>query len=261
MNPILFRFGDLAIPSFGVMLALGFLAALWLGSVRAPKFGRTTDDLLTWAPLIMAGGLVGAKLLYLMYYPVAFANDPIGVLLYPGGLVWYGGVAGAIIVMLVWCWRQQLHLLTLGDWLAPSTLLGLAFGRVGCFLSGCCFGAPCALPWAVLYPVGHPTHPLFVHPAPLYATGLAVLLMGSMLWLERAFPSWAAQRGSISSVFLIGYGAIRFGLEMVRGDVLQPVDGFALSASQIMSVMAMAVGVWLLNGTRQVQRGLQYRDS
>lgn len=249
MHPILFTLFGVAIPSFGVMLALGFLSGIGLGAVRAKQFGTTVDELLTWAPLLMLGGLIGAKLLYFVYFPTAFWANPLGTLLYPGGLVWYGGVGGALVVLTLWCWRENRALLTLGDWLAPSGLIGLAFGRVGCFLSGCCFGSPCATAWlegvAVQYPVGHATHPLWVHPAPLYESALALALLTIILWGVEKSTARNTVAGRTTGVFLVGYGLIRFGLEFLRGDALN-VAATGVSASQWISVMASVVGAWLL---------------
>lgn len=244
MHPILFQFGSFALPSFGVMLALGFLCGLTLAILRAPRQGIAADDALTWFPLLMLGGLIGGKLLYLAYFPEEFLAHPVATLLYPGGLVWYGGVAGAIVVIALWARRSGVSFLQLTDWLAPSLLLGLAFGRIGCYLAGCCFGAPCSLPWAVQYPVGHPTHPAFVHPAPLYESGLALLGMDILLivgvLLKLPQPH---RRGLMTGLLLIWIGVVRFGMEMLRGDVITPVNSVPLSASQWFSLMAVVAGL------------------
>jgi phosphatidylglycerol:prolipoprotein diacylglycerol transferase len=247
MHPVLWSLFGFEIPSFGVMLACGFLAGLLLAIWRAPRYQGTSDELLTWLPMIMLGGIAGAKLLFFIYYPQQFLADPLKTLLYPGGLVWYGGVAGGLLVIGLWCCRAQRSLLSVTDWLAPSGLLGLAFGRVGCFLSGCCFGKPCDVSWlqivAVQYPVAHPTHPNWVHPVQLYESGLALLLMAMLLWLAK--KPVGKQRGFISGGFLLGYALIRFVLEFYRGDALN-VASTGVSASQWISLIGGLIGLALM---------------
>ncbi len=246
MHPILWQFGNVSIPAFGVLLAMGFLAAIAMGVWQAKRYALPAEAMLQLAPLLMLGGLLGGKLLYLLYFPDLFLAEPLATVLYPGGLVWYGGVAGAAVVVWVWASLNQRPLLRVMDWLAPSALVGLAFGRVGCFLSGCCFGAPCVLPWAVQYPVGHPTHPALVHPAPLYESALALLGVLVLLGISRG-PKVSNRRGLRAGVLLVWLGMVRFVMEHVRGDTIQPIEAVALSASQWMSLLAVITGgvlVW-----------------
>ena len=143
----------LPIHSFGVMVALGFLAALWvaLDRGRREKLAETVIwDVWTGGLL---GGVAGARLLYVIEHWNFFAEAPLQMFaLWRGGLVWYGGLAGAVLVVLVYLRRRRQSVFEVLDAVAPATMIGLAFGRIGCFLNGCCFGEVTALPWGISFP-------------------------------------------------------------------------------------------------------------
>ncbi len=242
MHPILFQIAGFPIPTFGVLLALAFLlGGLWFVH-RGGQAGFSKTVLMDAFPWVIISAIMGARLLYLIYYPQQFLADPMGMAFGQGGLVWYGGVAGALLAILIICKKYNIRFWQWMDWLLPPATLGLAIGRLGCFFAGCCFGGPCDINWlkslAVQYPAGHETHPYLVHPAPLYASGLALLLMVTLITIEKRFKPPV---GTIAAYGFMGYALIRFGLEYVRADRLIWLETLDLSASQVMSLGLFAV--------------------
>jgi phosphatidylglycerol:prolipoprotein diacylglycerol transferase len=244
MHPILLQIGPFTLYSFGLMIALGLIAATASLRYRAlRRFG-------TWAfeqqslLLVVVFGFLGARLLWLAYSPPTSWAEALQHLLH-GGLVWYAGLFSGMGVLWYLCHKAKRQPLVQLDIMSLPLALGLAFGRLGCLLAGCCYGAPTHLPWGITYPHGHPTHGLVVHPVPVYESLGALLLALLITLLERSpFQTIGAKEGRSAAVFLMGYALLRFGLEMLRGDRLELATS-GLSASQGFSVVAMLGGLAL----------------
>lgn len=228
------------------MAALGFLAAFWTASRRAPLAGLHPDAILDLAPWLIGGAIVGARLWYVVaYWDSDFASRPFHevFMIRRGGLVWYGGFAGACLTVIIYTAIKKAPLWTLADVIAPSVPLGHAFGRVGCFLHGCCFGSRCDLPWAVHFPADHPTGGEGVHPTQLYEAGLNLLLYAALAWAirRRKFD------GQIFGLYLVGYAFVRGVVEVFRGDysVQERVAGL-IKPGQFVSVLILVIGLVLL---------------
>ncbi|MDX2084987.1 MAG: prolipoprotein diacylglyceryl transferase [Candidatus Melainabacteria bacterium] len=247
MYPVLFRFFGIEIHTFGALVALAFAVGFGWTFHRARQRGEDPDLYAEAAVWIIIAAMVGARLMYVVFFPNLLWNDPLGTLLSQGGLVWYGGVLGAILALWGYSHWRGLPLLQFLDRLSPPAALGMAIGRVGCLMAGCCYGAPCTLPWAIYYPADHSTHPHGVHPSPLYESVLMLGVMFLLLRLEKPStqgeprpPGWSA------GWFLVCYGLVRFGLEYLRGDRLVWLPSVDLSASQLISLGGVVVGGWLL---------------
>ncbi len=142
MHPIIVRlpFLDFAIYSYGLMIVLGFLTAYLLAYRRAKKCGANPDELTNVAVLALMGGVVGARAMHVIHFwDSLFANEPIWQIfnIRDGGLEFYGGVVLAIVAALGYMAAKKLPAKFFLDLLAPALMLGLAFGRMGCFLNGC----------------------------------------------------------------------------------------------------------------------------
>jgi phosphatidylglycerol:prolipoprotein diacylglycerol transferase len=242
MYPVLFEFFGLKIYSYGVMVALAFLLGFALIFHRARQAGDRVDDYMEAAIWFIIAGIGGARLFYFIWYPDVFLQDPIGTMLSQGGLVWYGGVIGVTVAVLLFTRIKKIRLFHFADIVAPAAALGLAIGRIGCLLSGCCFGSVCNVPWAIQYPHIHETHGLPVHPAPLYETFLMLAAMGALLKLDQKKPF----EGYTTGWFFIMAGLVRFVLEYYRGDRLVWIEPLNLSASQVVSVAGILIGVLAL---------------
>lgn len=163
MMPVIFRipFVNLEIPGYGLMLMLGFLLSVIWAVHRTTRSGGNPDTILNCAFIALIGGVLGARLMFVFHYWDLFAHvgSWVSVLLAiidvrKGGLEVYGGVIASILGVLIYLvvWRHSVRWYF--DILAPSCVLGMGLGRLGCFLNGCCWGVTCDLPWSVRFPFG-----------------------------------------------------------------------------------------------------------
>ena len=159
------RFAPEGIPirGYGVMLLLAISTGLAMAIHRAQQRGISADTIFSLAFWLFVFGIAGARLFFVIeYWEVRFAGqEPLATLIdvlqfTEGGLVVYGSLIGAGLAFFVFTYRNKLPALGMADILAPSLVAGLAIGRLGCFLNGCCYGGLCTLPWAVTFPPNSP---------------------------------------------------------------------------------------------------------
>ena len=163
--PFLFPKG-LPIRGYGVMMLVGVVSGVGLAIYRARQFGFHPELILTLAFWMFLTGIVGARLFYVVEYWDDFrrnhpdlGNRIVAILnISEGGLVVYGSFIAVMIAVAVFVRKYRLPGLALADLIAPCMFLGLAFGRVGCMLNGCCFAGVCEVPWSVQFPWGSPPH-------------------------------------------------------------------------------------------------------
>lgn len=241
------------IRGYGVMLLLAAAAGTWLTIVRGRRIGIDADTILALATEVFLWGLVGARLFYVIEYHGQFFGPGIGlgetiariVNIAGGGLVVFGALPTAALAAWRFAVRRGIPILALADCMAPGLLVGLAIGRVGCYLNGCCYGGPCDLPWAVRFPEG--TAPaaeypgpggasLPLHPAQLYAAVDAALLA----LLAVAFTPVARRDGEVFALVLTLHPLSRILLEIIRVDE-PPALGTSLSISQLVSLVLLVL--------------------
>lgn len=254
MNQVAFTIGVLKVHWYGILVVAGFVAGLWTASRRAPRTGvpgETVADLGVW---LMAGAIVGARLLYVVsYWREEFADKPWweAFAIHHGGLVFYGGLGGASLAT-VFCARARgLPLWKVADVLAPSIALGQAFGRLGCLMNGCCYGIGTSVPWAFHYPADHATGGAGVHPTQVYEAGLDLLLY---LGLARLYER-KTHDGQVFAAYLIAYAALRFGVECLRGDYAVRYLGGWATPGQLASLLVLGAGLWLRSRLRRPRSG------
>ena len=231
----------LPIKTFGVMFALGFLAAGAVIGRRLKEQGRPVD----WSYEIifagLLGGLVGSRLYYLFQHTGHFSDDPLGSLFGGTGLVWYGGVIGGALGVVLWARRRGMLGVGLLDLCAAPLALGYAIGRIGCQVSGDGdYGKPSDLPWAMGYPDGTvPTDPgVEVHPTPIYET-LAMGLVAWLLWRYRD----RVRPGILFAWYLVASGIERLLVEFVRRN---EETALGLTTPQLESIALLVAGAaWL----------------
>jgi phosphatidylglycerol:prolipoprotein diacylglycerol transferase len=262
---------DLPVYAYGFMLMLGFLAAIALAVHYGKRDGLAPEAIYNLSFLAVISGIVGARLLWLLLFaPATYWAAPFweragtnllrAVAVWNGGLVFYGGLLLALAAGLLYARRHRLPLARTADAFAPGVAAGLAFGRVGCFLNGCCYGRTCPVDawYGVRFPPASPAaeahyfHGLTaggaslpVYPAQLLASALGVALLALLVWLypRRRFP------GQLILTFVMLYALGRFGLEFVRGDTpafLGETLGRGLKAGQIVALVTfLAAGAVL----------------
>jgi phosphatidylglycerol:prolipoprotein diacylglycerol transferase len=246
------------IRGYGIMLLVAAAAGTWLSVIRGRRMGFDADTILALGTEVFLWGLVGARLFYVLEYHEQFfgAGTSLGeslariVNIAGGGLVVFGSLPTAALAAWRFAERRKLPLARIADCVVPGMLLGLAIGRVGCFLNGCCFGGPCELPWAVRFPEG--TAPaaaypaaaggsLPLHPAQLYAALDAAILAAVAV----AYTPLARRDGEVFALVLTLHPISRILLEIVRVDE-SPALGTPLSISQLVSLvlLALAAALW-----------------
>lgn len=155
MHPILFEipFTHLTIKSYGLMMVVGFLSAVFLIRHLARNITPNPHLITNAALYSLIAGVVGARLFYVIHYPEKFKTNLLSVFaIWEGGLELLGGVVLALVVIIVYIRYHKLPIRKYLDILAIGLMLALMFGRIGCFLNGCCFGRPTNLPWGVRFP-------------------------------------------------------------------------------------------------------------
>jgi phosphatidylglycerol:prolipoprotein diacylglycerol transferase len=261
MHDIFFRISDrFAIHSYGVMAMIGFLAALFVARWRARRAGLVPDeitDICVWALL---AGIVGSRIAYVLQNPdVFFDTRRPGwsvfdvVKIWEGGLVFYGGLIGALVVTLLLLRAKKLKALPVLDVLTPSLALGHAFGRIGCYLHGCCYGVPvhegawygCVFPRDALPYLSGVGAPLYIPPGtPLWPTQLVSAFdLFCIFIILSLFFRHQRRAGEVTALYLLLYSTERFIVEFFRGDTHLPGQ---MSEAQWISIGIFIAGAALM---------------
>ena len=232
--------GPLTLQTFGICFGLAFLVCGAVLARRLGEIGKPRD----WAYEIvfsaLVGGLVGARVDYIVENYDKVSDDLLGNLFSGSGLVWFGGLVGGAIGVVLWAWRRNYLGLQLLDVTAVPLALGYAIGRVGCQLSGDGdYGTQSDLPWAMAYPDGTVATTDEVHPTPIYET-LSVGLIALALWQLRG----RLAPGAVFAIYLVAVGLERLLVEFIRrNDAL----ALGLTLPQLVSVALVAAGAaWLV---------------
>jgi len=250
MHPVFFRVGSFSIHTYGVLVAIGFLLGLYVAGRRAQQEGldqRHVSDLGIW---LIVAGMGGAKLFHTIFFWNEFqmAWRMEGVRSLREGFVFYGGFIGAVVATIVFVRARRLPLWKLADVMAPSVALGHAFGRLGCFFNGCCYGTPTCVSWGVRFPDNHLMHSCPVHPTQLYeVAGNLVLFAGLFEFYRRKQFD-----GQVWWWYVLAYGALRFGIEFFRGDYAVHYFG-RFTIAHLIAAALMAVAVGALWGTNRLR--------
>jgi phosphatidylglycerol:prolipoprotein diacylglycerol transferase len=257
VQSIAFKLGSWPIHWYGVLVAIGFLAGLWTASRRAPRSGMNPELASDSGPWIILGAVLGARTLYVAtYWRERFAGEPWWeiFMVQKGGLVFYGGLIGSSLAIILYCRLRKIPLWRLADVLSPSIALGYVFGRLGCLMNGCCFGRECPLPWAITYPRGHDTFPINaaaphpVHPTQIYDSllNLALYLFLASLYRRKKFD------GQVFATYLICYAFTRSLVEYFRGDYGPDHLHGVFTPAQLISVAILATGLTLFGVLRRL---------
>ena len=238
------------------MYVLGFAAAYFLISKqkRAQRLGlkgAVLQDLFFYAAI---GLIVGARLGYVLFYQMSsfseYLQNPLQIIaIWQGGMSFHGGLIGALLAGILFCRRRRLPYWEVADTVTVAGPIGLGLGRLGNFINGELFGRPTDVPWAMVFPSGGP---IPRHPSQLYEAALEGLLLFIILWKlrDREF-----RPGTLVSVFLVGYGVIRFILEFVRQP--DPQIGLlwnVLSMGQVLCLAMIITGFILYRFLPRVPR-------
>jgi phosphatidylglycerol---prolipoprotein diacylglyceryl transferase len=251
LYPDLAHWGFVHIRSYGVMLALAFLVGTWLGLREAKRLALDEDKLVNVILVVLIASVLGARALYVMEHVQEFRREWGSVIaVWQGGLTLYGGIVGGTVAGLMAARWFGLPMWTVADALAPALALGTAFGRVGCYLNGCCYGRPTHLPWGVHFPADSFAGLEFgnapVHPSQLYFAAAGLGLFALTWWLRRRL----SVPGTLFWTFIIVFALVRIPLDMTRAyepeATLLRLPALEITESQVSSLALALFGVLMI---------------
>lgn len=261
MFPQLFHIGNFALPTYGLLVALGVLTGLIVTTKLAPSQKINPDDAWNLGVLVVLCAIVGAKLLLIINdfgWYMSHPGEIFSLAMVQAGGVFYGGVIAALIAATYYMRKHHMPALRTCDTFAPGLALGHSIGRLGCFAAGCCFGKPTNHWWGVVFtnPLAHSisSTPLNVRiePTQLFESAIEFLnfLILYTLLRRKKFE------GQVIGSYLFLYGIARFFLEFIRND---PDRGSmfngAMTGTQFVSILFVIAGgiLWYLRRAPQPQ--------
>lgn len=254
----------LPIFGYGVLVLIGFTAALSFACMRAKAIGINPELIMDSAFWILISGVGGGRIAYLIQYrnDVFLPGDSLGETLFKiinlseGGLVLIGALVGGGLGVVIYFWSRKLNPLEFCDLLMPAVFIGVGFGRIGCLLNGCCFGDRCELPWGIQFPAGSVPFDVLVSRGfltpdvmatfPLHPTQIYSSIDGFLLALVTAIFYWYRKHpGDVLALGCMLYSITRFLMEFLRADEMGQL-GTGLTISQLYSIGIFAMGLILL---------------
>jgi phosphatidylglycerol:prolipoprotein diacylglycerol transferase len=217
MYPDLFSIGPFTLHTYGLFVALGFIAGILITIRLGKSEGIPPNSVMDMGFIIILSGLIGSRLIYIIINFSYYVANPLDIIkLWQGGLVFSGGLVAVIIVMLMYARHHKLNIWTIGDLWAPAAAIGQAIGRIGCFCAGCCYGKPTDHSWGVIFtnPKSIATLNIPLHPTQLYSSLSSFIIFIILLILH----SKKKFEGQVFLWFLIFHSTARLFLERFRGD-------------------------------------------
>lgn len=265
MHSELFQIGPFMLHTYGLCMALGFLCAWQTAAWLCKRTGQNADTLAALLTWLMLAAIAGARIAYVLeHWTAEFAGTPLDIIrIDKGGLMFYGGLIAAALVLLIEARVRHQHLFQRTDLILAVLPLGHAFGRIGCFMHGCCYGKLTTSWIGVAFPKGSPawweqisaTPPLIAQTAaeslPVIPTQLieSAANLALFIVLVTQYPKRHAQRGFITGGYLVCYGIIRFLIEYLRGDPRMAIG--PLSIGQAISAGLFCFGLFCLAYARR----------
>ena len=231
--------GPFTVRGYGLMIAIGVLVALFVGEARAKKKGLNFELIYPITFVCVVFGFLGAKLLFCIVEWKTFFKDPLSVLS-SNGFVVYGGIILGIIAAYVYIRRKKLKFWDYFDIVLPSVAICQGFGRIGCFLAGCCYGKAMDAWYGIAFHSSNfaPNGVKMIPTQLISAAGMFVIAAVLMLYAKKNPKS-----GCVGAMYLILYSIGRFAVEFLRSDHRGAVGIF--STSQFISLLMVVIGVVL----------------
>ncbi len=241
----LFNIGGFKIATHGVGIAVAFLVGIWLSVRLAKRQGFDPEIVLDFMIYAIIGGVLGARLWYVILNIGYYASNPVKILaVWEGGLAIQGGILGGIAIGIWFAKKRNISLWQFADILAPGLILGMAIGRIGDFLSGGEYGIVSERFGFVYQKPGTDAYmangPVPLVPAVLYEALGDLLIM----WFLLAVKKDKLPEGFKFLWMLILYSIVRFSLEFVRGDSI--LIFFGLRSAQVTSVLTILVTAYIM---------------
>lgn len=242
MKNELFSIGPVTVYGYGLMIAIGIIAAYLMGEYRAKKHGMNPDQVFYIVIWSVVGGLLGAKILYIITQIKEIIANPGTLLNVADGFVVYGGIIGGIFSAMAYCRIKKQPFLKYFDLLMPSVALAQGFGRIGCFLAGCCYGHETDSAIGIIFhDSAYAPNGVSLIPTQLISSGLNFIHFFVLVWLTKHKKG----DGQIAGLYLVFYSVGRFILEYFRGDLIRGSVG-VLSTSQFIAIFMCLAGIILI---------------
>jgi phosphatidylglycerol:prolipoprotein diacylglycerol transferase len=249
MYPVLIALGPLQIPTYGFLMAIGFLMAFNLVIKKAEIREININKLANLLFIILLFSILGSRFVYVALRWEIFSRNPLDIFkLWKGGMVFYGGLIAALTASLLYCRIASLPIGEIADMMAPSLALGHVFGRLGCFAYGCCYGHETTFCTGVHFPFD--SAGVYRHPTQIYEAIAEFLIF---LFLTFLYKHWihpltgvrgkGYRDGSLLLVYVVLYSTFRFFNEFFRGDNRGGQWLFGLSVSQNGALFLILVSV------------------
>lgn len=254
MFPKLFTIGSFSLPTYGVLVALGFLAGLTATMRLAKRAGMNPEKVTNLAVYCALAGIVGGKLFMILFDLGDYLRNPGQIFtmetLQAAG-VFHGGLILALLFAIFYMRREKLPVLKTMDAFAPGIAIGQAIGRLGCFAAGCCWGRACSLPWGVHFRSNEAAPvPLdkALHPVQLYESAVDLLIFW---FLYRQFGR-NEKPGRIIGLYLVLYSIARFIIEFYREHEQALVGPFSLTQWIALGLLGAGLAILLVNGESKI---------
>lgn len=246
MHPVLVEIGRFKLYSYGLMLALSFWVGILWAAHRGSKKGVKAETIYDLSIILIVAAVLGSRVLYILTHRSDYHSLLDVVALWQGGATFYGGFILALAGAFIFLRRKRIPFLLVADICSPSIALGYAFTRIGCFLSGCCFGLPAGSGLGIVFPAHSPagfTCPgVPLQPTQLYASAAGIAIAGFLVLIERR----SRFRGFLFALLCICLGVERFIEDIFRYYEPSARIGAHVTQSQAISAAIAAVGVVLL---------------
>ena len=245
MHPILVEIGRFRIYSYGFMLAFSFFIGILYAGRRAEKRGVPREIVQDLSIILILLPVLGSRTLYIITHRDHYHSLLDIVALWEGGATYYGGLVLAVLGAGIYLKKKKLDFFKVADICSAPIALGIVFTRIGCFLSGCCFGSPTSCSLGVVFPSDSPAGYLFggksLHPTQLYSSFYGLVILSVLLAVERR----RSFDGSSFAFLCIFYGAARFVVDFFRYYEESAILG-GLTYNQVISIGLSLLGIMLL---------------
>lgn len=238
MRLVLFEILGYNVYSYGLMIAIGVIVAGYMFTKRAEKLGYDEDSIFNLIVIAVICGVLGGKLLFIITEFKDIIKNPSILLNFGEGFVIYGAIILGALSIYLYCKKKKWNIMKIFDCVAPGVALAQGFGRIGCFLAGCCYGAETTeklgvvFPHNSLAPAGVPLYPTQIYSS-VFDFSLAIFL----IWYSKR----SKVDGHVFSLYAIIYSVGRFLVEFLRNDPRGSVG--ALSTSQFIAIFTFVFGL------------------
>lgn len=246
-GPVLFKLGPVPINTLGFAVGLAALIGLWMMTKAAKKEGIQADYIADLTVYAMIGGILGARLWYVVFMWKNYVDNPMEIfMVWHGGLAIQGGILGGTLAGIWLAKKRGLDAWRLADIVAPALILGMAIGRIADFLTGDAYGTPSNSIFAVSYPPGTYVYNVYgsvpILPMPLFEAIGDLIILGILLWIKNKKPF----HGFLFLLMLALYSVSRFTMEFWRGDSLRTIFDLKVAQLTALATILIAVGILVL---------------